>query len=192
MTSNRLILTTGETLASAIDESAGAPTSIILMVSRREIERGLTGDAADRLMVLSDSADYTRRFGGRVIVSVDGYDFDPREIGDIPQCKAFFRALTATWPFWFHFAEREAPGTPTLGVIAMLLLDSEVVSRNGRMIGSAVTPASLRAFYDAQFAGLNQLYAFHGISDAENIATTHAVIAAMDRLFQPSRPGDGA
>ncbi|OJY94344.1 MAG: hypothetical protein BGP25_04980 [Lysobacterales bacterium 63-13] len=181
---NSILLTNGATLAATIDGMGeGVTGQVVLVLTRGEIEKGLVGDAVDRLMVLSDSAQYTRRFGNRLLVMVEGYGSDPRELHQIDECRRFFRDLNAQWPYWFHFAERDFPGASTLGVVLMQLLDTQVEGRERGIVTVSIAPGGFGKLLTQQFDGLNALYALHGFSMEENTDTTLAVNAALERLF---------
>lgn len=93
------------TNADGVDALTNDADFVVLSLSRREVERGLIGDAADRLMRLSDRGGLVRRFAQRVVLHVDGYDDDPRELVEIPECRNFLGELTEIFPWWLHFAE---------------------------------------------------------------------------------------
>lgn len=186
-----LYLASGESMADAIDDMGDKHAFIGLMLTRREIEAGLVGDAVDRLMVLSDSADYTRRFGNSVAVVVQGYDDDPRELHEVPECRRFLRNITAQWPYWFHFAHRgRSDGhLSNLGVVVTLLIDSEPVPAAAGEMAAQINTDSWNEVIRSLWDGLNGLYAQHDLPVQELADTTNAVNTDLDALF--ANPGDG-
>jgi len=115
MTKAQLILTD----ASGIAEAAKQQHSIIVVyVTREEVERGTIGDVVDRLMALSDDPKLCRMYMGKLLVSFDGYNADPRELQEIPEVRRFLAAIHAQWPYWFYFMEPEhSAGTVTLSLV---------------------------------------------------------------------------
>jgi len=162
-------------------ESIAAKGDLIVMqISRTEVEKGLVGDAVDRLMVLSTGVGYTRRFRNSVSLLFSGYDSDEREIHEIPECVTFVRTLTREWPFWFHFLEKEGD---SVAILLRLLFDVDVVRSEGAVGVSIVDEKQVTRVLNQLFDGMNILYEMHGYSELENIAMTSEVNQCMDRFF---------
>jgi len=92
----------------------------VFVFHREEIEKHQIGPAIDRLMVLTDNDETARALEGRLMLVIEGYESDPREFYEIPECVAFVRAVTEEWPQWFHFLE---PDEGSLGLLMCLLVD---------------------------------------------------------------------
>lgn len=155
----KLVFTDANGLATTPERAA----VVVTPVSRRDIERGLSGDIVDRLMTLSDSPALFDRFEDRLVLWVSGYDHDPRELWQIPEVCRFFRAVDAQWNFWVHFAMCQG-GVPSL--ITSLLCDSEVVASDNKQVQSGfVDEAEGNALLDRLEAATRHLYRAHGRSD---------------------------
>ncbi|HOY83262.1 MAG TPA: hypothetical protein PLB92_14105, partial [Rhodoglobus sp.] len=71
--------------ADGLDALAGAADVVVLRITRREIISGRIGDVVDRLMVLSDRREHVQRHEGTLLLEIEGYDEDPREVCEIPE-----------------------------------------------------------------------------------------------------------
>lgn len=91
------------------------PAIIVLVITRQEIESGRLASVIERLHVLTDSAANVNCYRESMVFQVEGFEEDPRELAEIPEVRAYFRALTAEWPHWLWFLHRQ------VGAIALLL-----------------------------------------------------------------------
>lgn len=165
---------------SDIDKLVPGADFVVVLFSRENVEGGLTGDALDRLMSLSDSPAFVDQLADRLTFMFEGYDDDPRELTQIPECVSFFRAVTKQWPYWFHFLEKT---DSSISMAIHLLCDMRVVlSRNGMTGSHFVTPAQFPAVAMRLFDGMNALYDAHGISEEDNEAMSAKVNAALNRI----------
>lgn len=98
------------------------PGLLALVITRQEIESGSLGSVIERLHILTDSAENVERYGSSMIFIVTGYDHDPRELPQIPEVVAYFRALTASWPHWLWFL---APGVGAITLLFAMLCGCE-------------------------------------------------------------------
>ena len=83
---------------------------IFLVISRREIELGQTDDVLAFLERISSRRGEAVAACGRLCITVEGYDADPRELFEIEEVRRFMRALDATWPYWFYFMNQVDDG----------------------------------------------------------------------------------
>lgn len=97
---------------------------LILMVTREEIANLNLASALERLHVLTDNAENVRRYKASLIFQVDGYEDDPRELCEIPDVRAFFQALTRSWPHFLWFAHRDVGA---IGLLLALLCQVSIV-----------------------------------------------------------------
>lgn len=151
---------------------------IVVEFGRKQVEAGLTGDAVDRLMLLSDSLEYVNKFKSEITFSFAGYDSDKREIYEIPECVNFLRKVTENWPYWLHFAETRAN---TVKMLVLMLSGSTVVERKDGMVGSTVNAEEFGNVLNRLFHGMNELHETYGISEDVNKELTHATLAAIER-----------
>jgi hypothetical protein len=119
--------------ADGIRRHADEADAAALCLTRREVEAGLVGSAVERLMELSDSPAYVERFEASVILVIEGYEHDPRELWQIPEVCIFMRAVTKQWPYWAWFAMPQA-GVPAL--VLSLLVDTVLVHNDAGRISA--------------------------------------------------------
>lgn len=174
-----IYLCSGETMEDAIKRTRGSGKQLLAMqLSRREIESGLIGDAVDRLMTLSDSKEHTLLFADSLLVYMDGYDDDPRELFEIPQAVSFFRAVTREWPYWLHFCLKRPDA---LGVILNLLVDVRIEARTAQRVGiCTVAPDGYQTEMQNLFHGMNLLYLQHRLPMKDAFTMTNKV---MDTFY---------
>jgi len=93
-------------------------TTFGYMISRDEIQ---TCDTKRFLSVFHpDSKNPIIQFGmGKVLFFMDGYDSDPRELWEIPECRAFIAKIHKEFPCWIFFVDLESDWLSV--VIACLL-----------------------------------------------------------------------
>lgn len=152
-----LRMATADTLAD--DVSAG--TLAILLITRPEIERGSVGDVVDRLMAMTDSASTTSNLAGSVIVQVDGYNDDPRELSEIKEVREFFLAIDAQWSYWAHFLNTSL--TDAFNLLISLLLRPKRQFLNGNAIDNEYDPVEVEAFLVNKIGAVYQLHRMHGL-----------------------------
>ena len=106
MNQAKLIISDSRQMHALLKENAES-TFLILSFGRESVENFLIGDAVDRLMCLSDTAENTLNFCSKIAIYFSGYESDPREVWHIPECKRFVRKLNQEWPYFFHFLEKQ-------------------------------------------------------------------------------------
>lgn len=164
-----------------IDTEAKDADFLVIQFSRALVEAGLIGDALDRLLSLSDSFEFTNKFASNMTIIFEGYDNDPRELHQIPECRHFFGQLTEKWPYWFHFMEKSGAG---FDLIFQLLCSVTVVQVDRGMVGFQFTdPDEVRQTMLRLFDGMNHLYESHGITEEVNERMTEEVLKAFDRIL---------
>lgn len=103
------------------------PAMVVLEFSRQEIVSGNLASALERLQILIDTPQNVKLYCNSVVLSVDGYNSDPRELVEIPEVRSFFRRLTHEWPFWLWFLNREEG---SVRLAASLLVDCTVLRQS--------------------------------------------------------------
>lgn len=167
-----------------IDEEAVSADVIIIEFSKREIDVGQIGDALDRLYSISDNKDFFLKFEGRVDFAFEGYENDPREIYEIPECIKFFRTLSDHWPLWLHFINKK---TESFALVLRLLADVEIVaSEDGRVGYAFKDPHQLGSVIQKLFDGMNALYEGHQCTEFQIEAMSEKVSKAIDSMFDGS------
>lgn len=166
--------------ADAFAKVAHVGDVVVLLISRSEVDSGRVGDAIDRLTVLVDSAENVTRYEDRLLISFDGFDSDPREIFEIPECVAYFRKLCEHWPWWFHFVEKSGS---TLALVLRLLCNGTVYRQaNGQVDFEFHSVVHVQETVLSLFGSMNALYAQYGLSLEQNKAMTAKVIQSIQRM----------
>lgn len=152
-----------------------------LVIQPEEIQSGSVDNAVERLSVLSDSVEYTRRFAHCLTYLVNGYGADLRPLFEIPECCTYFRQLARAWPYWLHFLEKNGAS------IGNLIRFHAHVAFGLR--GDGIVTAGFEGAIDAESAmnrlldGTKSLYAKHGLSQARFRVTTHLAVRSLRKWF---------
>lgn len=168
------------TSAEGMDEAAEQASLIVLHITRREVERGHVGDIVDRLMHLSDRADFTRRFANAIALSVDGYNEDPRELAEIPEVVALFRAIDEQWPYWFHFMALE---DRSLDTVLLTLIGTERIASQAEQIAFHFDPELFRSTFLAKIKAMNRLHDLHRLDANETREISDRVLARINEIL---------
>lgn len=119
MINPKVIITDAEGFAKNTD-----PVFLILVISRQEIKTGKFGSALHRLHVMTDSTENILRYRESMTFQVEGYDQDHRELPEIPEVRAYFKALAQAWPHWIWYLFR---GTGSIALLMSLLCQVRVI-----------------------------------------------------------------
>lgn len=174
-----LILVDADGLPHVINDDSIA----VLLITRDEIERGTVGDVVDRLMVMSDTPHAAQKLAGRVVIQVDGYNDDPRELMEIEDVREFFAAVHKQWRYWAHFMDSTL--TESFNVIVGLLLQPKRQILGVRAVGVEYDNEEIETFLAEQFRCVYQLHQQHGLPDDH---VQKRMMALLERLLGPSRP----
>lgn len=148
---------------------------MIISISRQEVEAGSIAPILSRLLQLTDSRDNVFGYHASVILSFDGYDREPQELFEIPELRAFIRALTAEWPHWLWFLKR---GTNSIPLLFSLLCEVQVVPGQQGYEAEFADGNELVAVLDDLLERANVMYSCYGISESQ--ATVCAESAVWD------------
>jgi|GEM_PF-2389697 len=108
--------------------SLKVPALLILDITKKDITTGGIGSVLERLHVLTDTRASVVRFRESLVFQVGGFDSDRRELPEVAEVRAFFRALTDAWPHWPWFLAR---GMGSLGLLMSLLCEVQIVRGRG-------------------------------------------------------------
>lgn len=154
------------------------PALIVLDITRREIESGNIASMLDRLHVLTDTRDNAFLYRESLVFQVRGYDFDRRELPEIPEVRAFFQSLVREWPHWMWFLHR---GVGALGLLFSLLCDVRILRNADGSFGTEFSSHSELAAAVADMLGRGKaLFVAHGISETE---AGKSAATAVDELL---------
>lgn len=115
---------------------------------------------ADRLLVGSALAE---QMGGFAFM-VEGYDADPRELYAIPEVRRFYADFHQAWPYWLYFCDLNQDSLKTMVMCCLPRLTS--IARDARtQVGVELNPSELIAFIAADFAPMNAMCEWAGLSE---------------------------
>lgn len=168
----------------SFDANAHLGDFIIVQFSRSEVERGLIGDAIDRLRLISDDREKFCRFENSVAFIFEGYDQDPREVQEIPEVVSFFRTLTEQWPYWLHFIQRDMQKQDNLSLVLRLLNDCEIVTVKANQSGTRFKDMDKVAeSIDRMFDGMVTLYEYHDYEKSKGDDVIRRINLAIEKIF---------
>lgn len=168
----------------SFDEHAHLGDFIVIQFSRKEVKKGLIGDALDRLRLISDDREKFCRFENSVVFIFEGYDQDPREVQEIPEVVHFFRTLTDQWPYWLHFIQRDIKNQDNLALVLRLLNDCEIVSVTSERCGVRFNDMnSVAESIDRLFEGMVTLYQFHEYEKLKGDDVIRRINLAIENIF---------
>jgi len=99
------------------------PTLIVLEILKKQIVEGNIASALEKLHILTDTEKNTRLYKNSLILMVEGYDSDERELVEIPQVREFFQKLNREWPHWLWFLNQDMG---SIGLLFALLCEVKV------------------------------------------------------------------
>lgn len=116
-----------------------------------------------------------------LIIEVDGYDDDPREISTIPEVRTFFRRLYELWPWWSFFLHT---GAKNLAIHYMCLLEDVQITTSASpgKTGYRYNVAELQVLLLQEFSYLNFLCDRAGMTDAQGDARSQVMV----NMFVPA------
>lgn len=155
--------------------------SMILGITREEVESGAIGKALSRLLLLSDQQQWVVKFEGRLSFVFFGYDNDSRELSEIAEVKIFMKHLVEEWPYWFHFLDRRGSQISTL---LLLHCNVSLVRPVADVVGFEIDNANeFKTLLFKLFEGMNALHDCYGISEGINRRISTEVNSALHRML---------
>jgi len=146
-----------------------SPAKQELLVIDFPCEQIVIGNIAPMLEVLSPLAELrenAEQFEGRLTFFFSGWDEDPRETAEIPEIRAWFSDLTADFPYWLHFIEKEGD---TFFHVLRLLCKGHIERIEGGMVGWRFDDMKqLSATVETLFGYMNLLHERLGLSKKMN------------------------
>lgn len=129
-------------------------TVLVLAISKRFVEQSDVKDVLAFLNQLTESREAVFACRDRLVLSFEGYDYDPREIYTIPEVVQYFRLLNSEWPYWAWFC---AKGIHQARTIIALLADARVVTTYAGRAAVSIDPQQLAAVTARLNASLQSL-----------------------------------
>jgi hypothetical protein len=86
-----------------LDLRRGVTEPVVLVISRRQVETGDIASVLAELKPFLATREDAWLYRSQMVLVVDGYNDDPRELVDIAEVRAFLQALEGEWPYWAFF-----------------------------------------------------------------------------------------
>ncbi len=157
---------------------------IFYQFSRSKVERGdfrhfLGLYAPDKL----PAGRRLRDLMNGIVLGIEGWDDDPREIHMIPEIRLFYSAFHEAWPFWFYFCNLDVD---TLRAMTMCCLPSINVVQVAGQIQVAVTcePIDLLNFIKRDFLPMNRMCERAGMFEDRILDRTKALFEYFNLPFE--------
>ncbi len=133
-------------------------------------------------MLLSEDDRLRRQLAHGVLFTFSGWDADPREVSDIPECRRYLQALHKEWGFWMHFL---AP-LPDLWAVLLLSLvkKGEQLPPRGKRRPIVVDPTEVTALVTGMALPLDLLHDDMGLDDRERAEIFERSMAAIEGCWK--------
>lgn len=156
--------------------------------SRDRVERG---DFPHFLGVYgTDSLPHGRELAAmmnRLVLAVDGYNDDPREVYLIREVRRFFASLNQEWPYLLYFANLDTENFQT--VVLCLLPSIATIKRDGSAVaGVEYDRLELVQWLAAGFAPMNGMCERAGLSEQAIFERTKALFEYFELPFDVQPP----
>ena len=150
-----------------------AVDGLVVVVSRDDVESNNISSTFSALSGLLVDEATVRRFQGRVKISFDGFNHDPREIYEIPEIRRFCAELDKHFPYWLYFLSME---DSSLKAMTFCLCTVENAGP-----GLASVDRDLLDFIYPHLAAMNELFDRYSLDEATNRSISDNVV----KYFQP-------
>ncbi len=122
-----------------------------------------------------------------VVLMIEGYDDDPREIYAIPEVRAFYQQLWERWPYWLFFCNLD---TENLMTMVMCCLDSlDALKVKGRdQVNVSIDPLEVVRFISGGFGSMNEMCERAGMNERQIFDRTKAVFEYFNLPFDAGPP----
>lgn len=97
---------------------------LLVNIKRADIEKGNTSSVLERLHIMTDTAEAVMEYRESMTFQIDGYNFDSRELPEIPEVRAFMAKLVSEWPHWMWFLCR---GTGSIALLFSLICEVRLI-----------------------------------------------------------------
>ncbi len=162
-----------------------SPAKQELLVVAFPYDDVMAGDVAplsETLSALVSSKETAEQFEGRLTFYFPGWDEDSRETAEIPEIRRWFGDLTARFPYWLHFVEKEGD---TLFHVMRLLCDFQYVRLEPGKVGGHFTDwEQVRLALETLFGYQNQLCQRLALPEEMNERIAEEVAQLFECIFQ--------
>jgi hypothetical protein len=167
------------------EEQQDGQQVVFVEIAHGLVERGDTAAVLEALRAMAFNAASTRSFAGSVRLLFNWPEADTRELYQIKEVRRYVQDLHQSFPYWFHFLEKDHD---SLLVILLCLVPIVDAGERAGVVRSEIETQQLNKVIQSLFGAMNELYATHGLTPAENSAMTQAVGRYVKRHFDGPAP----
>ena len=157
-----------------LDLRLGVSGPVVLLISRREVEAGDLAAVLSRLKPFLATREDAWRYRGQMMLVVDGYNNDPRELVDIPEVRAVLRGLESSWPHWAYFFNQVDDSIKLLlsCVAGSRFLGRGAIEMDADLVASALGRA---------FGGMNLIFDRFGFPEDELEMISNGLVEVLQQ-----------
>lgn len=157
-----------------LDLRLGVSEPVVLLISRREVEAGDLASVLSRLKPFLATREDAWRYRGQMMLVVDGYNNDPRELVDIPEVRAVLRGLESSWPHWAYFFNQVDDSIKLLlsCVAGSRFLGRGAIEMDADLVASALGRA---------FGGMNLIFDRFGFPEDELEMISNGLVEVLQQ-----------
>ncbi len=143
-----------------IDLRPGITEPVVLLIARHQVETADIESVLSTLKPFLASREEIWRYRGQMVLVVDGYDNDPRELVEIPEVRSLLQSLDQRWPHWAFFFNQV---DDSIKLLASCVCGNSYLGEGT----TKIDPAKLLALVERAFASMNALFDAHGFPEKE-------------------------
>lgn len=157
-----------------IDLRPGISSPVLLVISRRQVEEADIASVLSEVKPFLATGEDAWLYRGQMVLSVDGYNDDPRELVDIAEVRALLCELERQWPYWAFFFNQV---DDSIKLLASCVCGTDfpgrgVVEIDARMLGP---------FLDRAFDGMNAIFDMHGFPEGELESMSRGLVEVLEQ-----------
>jgi len=122
-----------------------------------------------------------------LIIVLDGYNDDPREIPTIPEVRQFYAAFREVWPYWLYFCDLRSEFLGSMVLSCLPSIDACKVDQKP-ITKIEYSPFDLADFVFAHFEAMNAMTDRAGMSLLQNYQRTKDVFGYFHLPFDAPPP----
>ncbi len=116
------------------------------------------------------------KYENKLIIVVEGYEDDPRELYEIEEVKNYFTILDKLFPYWFYFINKNVDKTKSsLSLIMLMLVPAKIIRANSKITNIEFDIEKFENFMRVHFHHLNELTDRLGLPLEENMRISNEV-----------------
>jgi hypothetical protein len=153
-------------------------TWIIVELGRRTIEEHAFGAITSKLSALVADRHAIESSAGAAMLSVSGYDDDPRELCEIPEVRAAFNELTRLCPWWLHLIRPDCDAA----ILSWFVCRTPVAVKrrsDGQVFVEFQDTGHLNDLIRLAVTGMSELHRRHGLPAAWTLRRIEAITEAI-------------